>query len=224
MEIKRIDDEGSQVPELPEDDRVEILREILVEPKRKELENQMQGMKDLFIGILQKNREDYDMQLQNMKQMFMDVIQEDKKFLEFQLQSAVAQLPKVISEVVDNKQRQQFVIVGDPSLSPERQEETGMVPKVEAVRNILFGEDIHSLMILVEEIRRQEAIQRQQSIQEIQRFEQHFDQELNLSLERLQKALETTASAFQSWIEVLKQENAKNEAFSKILREMSQFL
>ena len=97
------------IEELGNEEKVNTFRELIVGPDKREIEGQLQGMKELFATMLVENKKDYDNQVNDMRSLFVNVLEENRRVFQMQLQDLYKNLPSLINNSLREQQEDGFI-------------------------------------------------------------------------------------------------------------------
>lgn len=123
---------------------VSTFRKLVVEPEKKDMENQIVGMKDLFTSMLAENRREYNAQVSDMKDLFIGILEENRKAFQLQLQDLYEKIPAMVSSSVQsNQQEQHLYLTQYDEYKDESQVER--LSRINAVKEIILGSNIDEI-------------------------------------------------------------------------------
>lgn len=134
--------------DLGSEEKVNIFRELIVGPDKREIEGQLQGMKELFATMLVENKKDYDNQVNDMRTLFVNVLEENRRVFQMQLQDLYKNLPSLINSSLREQQEDGFIVLADQQVSPPIIDSAGGVDRysrLDAVKEIIVGGNIRDL-------------------------------------------------------------------------------
>jgi hypothetical protein len=134
------------IEELGNEEKVNTFRELIVGPDKREIEGQLQGMKELFATMLVENKKDYDNQVNDMRSLFVNVLEENRRVFQMQLQDLYKNLPSLINNSLREQQEDGFILLAD---QPEQQvtDKNGVdrYSRLDAVKEIIVGGNMRDL-------------------------------------------------------------------------------
>lgn len=134
------------IEELGSEEKVNTFRELIVGPDKREIEGQLQGMKELFATMLVENKKDYDNQVNDMRSLFVNVLEENRRVFQMQLQDLYKNLPSLINNSLREQQEDGFILLAD---QPEHQvtDKNGVdrYSRLDAVKEIIVGGNMRDL-------------------------------------------------------------------------------
>ncbi|OJJ21175.1 hypothetical protein BKI52_11450 [marine bacterium AO1-C] len=148
MEDKDKKNEGVEnAQELGNEEKVNIFRELIVGPDKREIEGQLQGMKELFATMLVENKKDYDNQVNDMRTLFVNVLEENRRVFQMQLQDLYKNLPSLINSSLREQNDEGFIVLADQQVNQPVQQGTGIdrYSRLDAVKEIIVGGNIRDL-------------------------------------------------------------------------------
>lgn len=123
---------------------VSTFRKLVVEPEKRDMDNQIVGMKDLFTSILAENKREYNAQVSDMKDLFIGILEENRKAFQMQLQDLYDKIPTMISSSVQNNQQEEHLYLTKyDEYSDESQVER--LSRINAVKEIILGNNIDEI-------------------------------------------------------------------------------
>lgn len=134
--------------DLGSEEKVNIFRELIVGPDKREIEGQLQGMKELFATMLVENKKDYDNQVNDMRTLFVNVLEENRRVFQMQLQDLYKNLPSLINSSLREQQEDGFIVLADQQASPPIVDSAGGVDRysrLDAVKEIIVGGNMRDL-------------------------------------------------------------------------------
>ena len=141
--------EGTEnAQELGNDEKVNIFRELIVGPDKREIEGQLQGMKELFATMLVENKKDYDNQVNDMRTLFVNVLEENRRVFQMQLQDLYKNLPSLINSSLREQNDEGFIVLADQHANqPVQQSGSGIdrYSRLDAVKEIIVGGNMRDL-------------------------------------------------------------------------------
>jgi len=148
MEDKDKKNEGVEnAQELGNEEKVNIFRELIVGPDKREIEGQLQGMKELFATMLVENKKDYDNQVNDMRTLFVNVLEENRRVFQMQLQDLYKNLPSLINSSLREQNDEGFIVLADQQVNQPVQSGSGIdrYSRLDAVKEIIVGGNIRDL-------------------------------------------------------------------------------
>lgn len=106
-----------------------------------EVAQQIQGMKELFATLIQQNKKEYETQLQQIKSVFVEALAHTQQQYQQQIQEIIASLPHLIDKALIQAQNKNLIYLGNAT----EQEKIQKMEKIDAVTEIIAGEDLRKL-------------------------------------------------------------------------------
>ena len=149
MEDKDKKEEVENIQELGSEEKVNTFRELIVGPDKREIEGQLQGMKELFATMLVENKKDYDNQVNDMRTLFVNVLEENRRVFQMQLQDLYKNLPSLINSSLREQQDDGFIVLADQQASLPAADSNGVdrYSRLDAVKEIIVGGNMRDLKL-----------------------------------------------------------------------------
>lgn len=140
-------EEVENIQELGSEEKVNTFRELIVGPDKREIEGQLQGMKELFATMLVENKKDYDNQVNDMRTLFVNVLEENRRVFQMQLQDLYKNLPSLINSSLREQQEDGFIVLADQQASLPVADNNGVdrYSRLDAVKEIIVGGNMRDL-------------------------------------------------------------------------------
>lgn len=193
----------------PENTKVE-----LITPN--EVAQQMQGMKELFATLIQQNKKEYETQLHQIKSLFVEALAQTQQQYQQQIEEIISSLPHLIDKTLIQAQNKNLIYLGNAT----EEDKIKKMEKVDAVTEIIAGDDFRMLQQQVTEL--QDNIQQvfQQDKQNLKAFQDFAHELLGKVLQNIFTEIENTHQRLQTLLTEQDQYLANKANTSTALHEL----
>lgn len=205
--------------------KVDRVRDLIVGPEKKAIENQLMGMKELFSQMLVENKKDYDRQVGDMKGLFVTILEENRKAFRDQLDDLSEALPKMLERKVSENQREGMIFLANPEDETEDGQQEKKVDKynrIDAVKQIVLGGNMEDLEKSIYDIHKaldQKHDHQQQALLDVAN---QLEKQLANTSNMLTEAVAQMMDKFESALTYKDDDKAGRKLLSAYMRELGQ--
>ncbi|WP_027000354.1 hypothetical protein [Eisenibacter elegans] len=182
--------------------KIDAFRELIIGPEKREMQTQIQGMKELFTAMLIENRKEYDTQVGEMKQIFVEALEQNRKVFQEQMQELYDKLPRMIqgaSQQSTAEAAMQHILLTELTQQAAPAAQQGL-SRLDAVKELIAGQqmkDIDKRLLKaqqeigqVTDATHQALLSMTQTLsEEIRQMEEEFTQKMHQTVERISAKL-----------------------------------
>lgn len=201
----------------------ELIRQLIVGPERREMEAQLNGMKDLFASIIAQNKQDYANQLNEMKGIFTNILQENRLMFQQQIQELTQTLPSLVKENVAATQDEKFIYLTQQSTADlqRRHEEVNKMTRVDALKEIIGGQDVRTIEEKIAQLKNLQQQYQQQQIQMVQSWIQRIATELQAMQQRSDLYIEQSCVRIGTALQQHDKSQVQRRLFARMIQEVA---
>lgn len=220
---ERPEQEQGQNQPTPQEERaskVERVRELIVGPEKRAIENQLAGMKELFSQMLVENKRDYDRQVTDMKDLFVTILDENRRAFRDQLNDLAQSLPKLMEKKAAQNRVEEMVILAEDHEKEERRVEK--VQRIEAVKQLVLGFNIEELEDRLKELNNTLEDRHQHQQRALMETANQLEKQLANTSKALSEAIANMMDNLQTKLSKKDDSKAGRKLYAAFMRELGQ--
>ncbi|TAF63071.1 MAG: hypothetical protein EAZ55_14765 [Cytophagales bacterium] len=208
---------ASSNPENSEN-KINVFRELIMGPEKKEMEAQIKGMRDLFISLLNENKKEYELQINDIKRIFTNVLEENRKDFQLQVQSLQTTLPQILGNSLRQRGSEEHLYLTDL----DQKSIQGSYTRVEAIEEIVVGSDIRTILEQVDLLQKEVNGRMDEGKKQLQQLTNTIGEELKKAEQRIANKLQELTQWSNDKIKQLDKKQSEKIRAAALLKEMAE--